>query len=109
MDFTGVFHRNMKSILNVKETSNLINVIFSYNICSGIESQRAKKKPFVINSTKTFEFSQNYSVPFLRGTFDQSVSCLLLIDKQNEFWENSEKFERNPLFTTKKTFKKKIK
>ena len=33
----------MKSILNVKKVSNLIEGISSHNICSGIESQQIKK------------------------------------------------------------------
>ena len=52
--FTYVSHQTMKSILNVKTTSNLIKFISGYNICSGIEGQQAKKKTFVINSTKNF-------------------------------------------------------
>ena len=41
--FTGVSHQIMKSILNVKKVSNLIEGISSHNICSGIESQQIKK------------------------------------------------------------------
>ena len=36
-----------------KKTSNLIKVISSYNICSGIKIQ-LEKKPFIISSTKIF-------------------------------------------------------
>ena len=98
----------MKPILNVKKTSNLIRVIFSYYICSGLKSQQAKK-PFAINSTKTFDFSQNSSVPFHRVTFGHSISSVLLIDKPSEYGKNSKKVERNALSTTKKAFKKKRK
>ena len=60
----------MKSILNVKkETSNLIKGICSHKICFGIKSQPVKKA--ICHSVpKTFDFSQNYSVPFHRVTFD---------------------------------------
>ena len=84
----------------------MIKVIFSYNICSGLKSQQAKK-PFAINSTKTFDFSQNSSVPFHRVTFDHSISCVLLIDKPNESCKNSKTFERNTLFNKKKLLKRK--
>ena len=94
---------HMKSILIVKKKeSNLIRVISSDNICSGIKSQQAKKKkPFVINSTKNF--SQNSYLPFHRVTFRHSISCLLLIDKPNECCKNSKKIERNALSTIKKS------
>ena len=74
----------MKSILNVKkETSNLIKGICSHKICFGIKSQPVKKA--ICHSVpKTFDFSQNYSVPFHQVTFDHSNSCVLLIDKPNE-------------------------
>ena len=44
-----------KSILNVKKTSNLIEVISAYNICSGIKSQQAKKT-FLIQYQKLLIF-----------------------------------------------------
>ena len=50
---------------------------------------------------KTFDFSQNFSAPFHRVTFDHSISCVLLIDKPNESCQNSKKFERNAISTTK--------
>ena len=90
----------MKSILNVKKTSNLIKGICSHKICSGIKSQPLKKT--ICHSVpKTFDFSQNYSVPFHQVTFDHSISCVLLIDKPNESFKNSKTFERNTLSTTK--------
>ena len=79
------------NLLNVKKASNLIKVISSYNICSGIKSQQAKK-PFVIQYQK-----QNFSVPFHQVIFDHSVSCVLLIDKTNESCKNSKSFERSTL------------
>ena len=97
----------MKSILNVKTTSNLIKFISGYNICSGIEGQQAKKKHLLLTVPKIFDFFQNSSVPFHRVTFDHSVSCVLLIDKPNESCKNSNKFERNALSTTKKLLKRK--
>ena len=74
----------MKSILNVKETSNLIKGISSYKICSKIKSQQVKNHPV----PKTFDFSQNYFAPFHRFTFNHSISCVLLIDKPNESCQN---------------------
>ena len=86
-----------------KETSNLIKGVCSHKICSGIKSQPVKKT--ICHSVpKTFDFSQNYSVPFHRVTFDYSISCVLLIDKPNENCQNSKKFERNAISTTKKSF-----
>ena len=92
----------MKPILNVKKTSKLIRVIFSYYICSGLKSQQSKK-PFAINSTKTFDFSQNSSVPFHRVTFDHSISCVLLIAK------TPKKLKEMLYPPQKKAFKKKRK
>ena len=89
----------MKSIPNVKETSNLIKGISSHKICSEIKSQQVKNH----SVPKTFDFSQNYFVPFHRFTFDHSISCVLLIDKPNESFKNSKTFERNTL-STKKSF-----
>ena len=97
----------MKSILNVKTTSNLIKFISGYNICSGIEGQQAKKKHLLLTVPKTFDFFQNSSVPFHRVTFDHSVSCVLLIDKPNESCKNSKTFERNTLSNKKKLLKRK--
>ena len=73
----------MKSILNVKKTSNLIKGICSHKICSGIKSQPVKKT-ICYSVPKTFDFCQNYSVAFHRVTFDHSISCVLLIDKPDE-------------------------
>ena len=70
---------------------------------------RKKIKKHLSSVPKTFDFSQNSAVPFYQVTFYHSISCVLLIDKPNEFCKNSRKFERNILSTTKKTFKKKIK
>ena len=76
------------------------------SFCSGIKSQRVKKT--ICHSVpKTFNFSQKYTVPFHRFTFDHSISCVLWIDKPNESCQNSKIFKRNAISTTKKTFKKK--
>ena len=84
----------MKSIANVKTTSNLIKDISGHNICSGIKSQQVKKT--ICHSVpKTFDFSQNSSVPFHQVTFDHSISCVLLIDKPNGSCQDSKKFGRN--------------
>ena len=96
----------MKSILNVKKTSNLIKGIYSHKICSGNKSQPVKKT-ICQSVPNTFDFSQNYSVPFHRITFDHSISCVLLIDKTNESCQNSKKFKRNVISTTKKLLKRK--
>ena len=96
----------MKSILNVKKPSNQIKGICSHKICSGIKSQPVKKT--ICHSVpKTFDFSQNYSVPFHRVSLDHSNSCVLLIDKPNESCRNSKKIKRNTISTTKKAFNKK--
>ena len=98
----------MKSILNVKKTSSLIEVISTYNICSGIKSEQAKKTTSHSTPT-TFDFPQNSSVPFHQITFYHSIAYVLLIDKPNESCKNFIKFERNALSTAKKAFKKKRK
>ena len=93
----------MKSILNVKKTSNLISCISSRNFYSGIKSQQVKQT--ICHSVpKTFNFSQNSSVPFHRVTFDYSISCMALIDKPNEKCQSFKKFNRNAISTTKKSF-----
>ena len=56
---------------------------------------------------KTFDFSQNSSVPLYQVTFDHSVSCVILIDKPNEGCKNSEKFEIIAWSTTTKAILKK--
>ena len=92
----------MKSILNVKKTSNLIKGISSHKICSEIKSQQVKNH----SVPKTFDFSQNYFVPFQRFTFNHSISCVLLIDKPSESCQNFKKFKRNSISTTKKLLKR---
>ena len=82
-------------ILNVKKASNLIKGIFSHNICSGIKSQQVKKT--ICHSVpKTFDFSQSSSVPFHQVTFDDSISCVLLIDKPNKSCQNKKKMKEMP-------------
>ena len=105
MYFAGVSNQIMKSILNVKKTSNLIKIISSYNICSGIKSKQAKKR-FVIHYQK-LDFFQNFSVPFHQVTFYYSISCVLLIDKPNKSFKNLKTFEIP--YPPKKAFKKKRK
>ena len=91
-----------------KKTCNLTEVISTYNIYSGTKSQQAKKN--ISHSVpKTFDFSQNSSVPFHQGTFYYSISYMLLIDKPNERHKSSIKFERNALSTKKKLLKRKEK
>ena len=91
-----------------KNSSKLIKGISSHDICSGIKTQQVNKT--ICHSVpKTFDFSQNFSVPFHRVTFDHSISCVLLIDKPNESCQNFKKFKRNAISTTKKAFKKKRK
>ena len=62
----------------------MIEVISSYNICSGIYSKQAKK-PFVTQYQKLLIFFQNSSVSFHQVTFDHSISCALVIDKP--YWK----------------------
>ena len=93
----------MKSILNVKKRSDLIKGICRHKIYSGIKSQQVKKT-ICCSVSKTLDFSQNYYVPFHRVTFDHSISGVLLIDKPNESCQNSKKFKRNAISTTKKNF-----
>ena len=70
-----------------------------------------QKNPFVIQYQK-LDFFQNSSVPFHRATFGYSISCVVLRDKPNESCQNSKKFGRNAISTTKKVlflfFKKKM-
>ena len=84
--------------------SNPIKVISYYNISSGIKDEQAKKTAICHSILKSFDFSQNSSVPFHQVTFCYSISCVLLIDKSNESCRNCIKFERNALSTTKKNF-----
>ena len=81
----------------------------SFNICSVIKDEQAKKPAICHSVPKTFDFSQNSSVPFHQVTFYRSISCVLLIDKPNESCRNCIKFERNSLSTTKKLLKRKEK
>ena len=98
-----IYTKYKKTMKNIT-LSNLIKVISYYNICSGIKDDQAKKTAICHSVPKTFDFSQNSSVPFLQVTFGHSISCVLLIDKPNENCQNSKKFERNAISTTKKSF-----
>ena len=89
--------------------SNLIKVISYYNIGSGIKYEQAKTAAICHSVPKTFNFSQNSSVPFHQVTFYRSISCMFLIDKPNESCRSCIKFERNVLSTTKKLLKRKEK
>ena len=94
----------MKSVLNIKKTSNLIKGISSRNICSGIKSEQVKKT-FLIQYQKHLIFLR-IPLPLHRITFDHSISCVLLIDKPNESYQNSKNFLKNAISTTKKAEKK---
>ena len=109
MYFTGASHQTMKSIVNVKKHITwLIKDISGHKICSGIKSQKVRKT--ICHSVpKTLDFSQNYSVPFHRVTFNHSSSSVLLIDKPHESCQNSKKIKRNTISTAKKAFIKKRK
>ena len=75
-------------------------------IISALQLKVNKQKKHLSLITKNFWFFfQNSSVPFHLVTFDNSISCVLLIDKPNESFENSKTFERNTL-STKKSFLK---
>ena len=108
MYFTGVLHvpSDHEIYTKCKKASKLIKVISSYNICKKLST---RKKKVCHSVPKTFDFSQNSSVPFHQVAFDNSISCVLLIDKPNESCQNLKKFERNVISTTKKAFKKKRK
>ena len=62
---------------------------------------------FVVQYQKHFYFSQNYSVPFHWITFDHSILCALLKDKQNESCQSSKNLKEMPLSTIKKLLKRK--
>ena len=96
-----IYTKYKKTMKNIT-LSNLIKVISYYNICSGIKDDQAKKTAICHSVPKTFDFFQNSSVPFHQVIFDHSISCVLLIDKPNESCQNSKKFERNAISTTKK-------
>ena len=87
-----------------KKTSNLIKVISTYNIHSGIKSQQAKK-PFAIQYQNLLIFFQNSLVPFHQIIFYHSILCVILIDKPNETFKKSQKFERNTQMKASKTQK----
>ena len=103
-----IYTKYKKTMKNIT-LSNLIKVTSYYNICSGILDEQAKKIAICHSVPKTFDFSQNSSVPFHQVTFYRSISCVLLIDKSNESCRNCIKFERNALSTTKKLLKRKEK
>ena len=98
----------MKSLLNVKKTSNLIKGISCRNTCSEIKSQQVKKSICHL-VPKTFDFSQNSSVSFHRVTFDHSISCVLLTDKQMKAAKTKKKLKEMPYPPQKKALKKKRK
>ena len=66
-----------------------------------------QNKPFVIQYQK-LDFLQNSSIPFHQVTFDHSISCVLLIDKPNESFENLKHLKEIP-YPPEKAFKKKRK
>ena len=101
-----IYTKYKKTMKNIT-LSNLIKVISYYNICSGIKDDQAKKTAICHSVPKTFDFSQNSSVPFNQVTFYRSISCVLLTDTPNESCRNCIKFERNALSTTKKLLKRK--
>ena len=87
-----------------KKTSNLIEVISALEL-----KVNKQKKPISHSVPKTFDFSQNSSVPFHQVTFYYSISYVLLIDKPNESCKNSIKFERMPYSPQKKLLNRKEK
>ena len=68
-----VFYWCIPSDHKIYARSNLIKVISSYNICSRIKIQQAKKKHSV---PKSFDFSQNSFLAFHQVTFGYSLSCV---------------------------------
>ena len=74
-------------------------------IISALELKVNKKKKTISHLVpKTFDFSQNSSVQFHQVTFDCSISCVLLIDKPNESFQNSKKLKEMPYLPPKKSF-----
>ena len=70
-----------------KKTKHLTWLKLYLVIISALEIKVNKHKNIHLSfSTKNFCFSQNSSVPFHQLTFYRSISCVLLIDKQNESW-----------------------
>ena len=84
-------HQTMKSILNVKKTSNLIKGIYSHKICSEIKSQQVIKtichsvpKTFIrillfhfIKSLSTNQFHVCFQPINFMCAFSQLISCVL--------------------------------
>ena len=98
----------MKSILHVKRHLTWLKVYLVIISARELKVNKQKKNSRHL-VPKAFDFSHNSSVPFHWVTFGHSISCVLLIDKPNESSQNSKKFERNVISTTKKAFKKKRK
>ena len=68
VNFPGVSHYIMKSILNAKKnTSNLIKVISSYKICSGNKSQQAQEQSFVIQYQNLLIFHRIFLLHFINS------------------------------------------
>ena len=78
-----IYTKYKKAMENIT-LSNLIKSISYCNICSGIKDDQAKKTAICRSLPKTFDFSQNPSVPLNQVTFYRLISCVFLIDKPNE-------------------------
>ena len=96
---------DMKSILTVKKASNLIIVMPSYNIYSGIKSQQAIKKQFVIQYQKLLIFFRIPLFCFIKLLSSISISFFLRSTKKS--CKNSKTFQGNTLSTKKKLLKRK--
>ena len=76
-----------------KKTSHLLKFICKRNIYSRIKSPQQKNLIFH-SVPKTFDFSQNSSVPFHQVTFHHSISSLPLIDKPNQSSKTPKKWKK---------------
>ena len=78
-----------------KKTYHLIKFISKCNIYCRIKSPQQKKR--ICHSVpKTFDFSQNSSVPFHQVTFHDSISSVPLIDKPNQNSKTPKKVKEMP-------------
>ena len=95
MYFTEIHvFQTIKSILNVKK-HHLIKFISKCNIYCRIKSPQ-QKKHICHSVPKTFDFSQNSSVPFHQVTFHHSISSVPLIDKPNQSSKTPKKVKEMP-------------
>ena len=86
----------------------MVKGISSHNIYSGNRSQQINKNN-CHSLPKTFDFSQNSSIPFHQVTFDHSISCVFLIDNQKKAAKTAKNLKEMPYPPQKRALKKKRK